>query len=51
MFKYAKQFAEADEIVIAAPYWDLAFPATVRIYFEAITVTGITSNIHLREYL
>ena len=42
MFRYAKQFAQADEIVVAAPYWDLAFPSTVRIYFEAVTVTGIT---------
>ncbi|MEG0376907.1 MAG: NAD(P)H-dependent oxidoreductase [Eubacterium sp.] len=41
LFKYAKQFAEADEIVIAAPYWDLGFPSTVRIYLEAITVTGL----------
>lgn len=42
VFQYAKQFAEADEIVIAAPYWDLAFPSTVRIYLEAVTVTGLT---------
>ena len=28
MFKYAKQFASADAIVIAAPYWDLSFPAS-----------------------
>lgn len=42
IFKYAKQFADADEIVIAAPYWDLSFPSIVKIYLEAITVTGIT---------
>ena len=30
MLKYAKQFAEADTIVIAAPYWDLSFPAMVK---------------------
>ncbi|MBR5484932.1 MAG: NAD(P)H-dependent oxidoreductase [Oscillospiraceae bacterium] len=42
MFKYAKQFAAADTIIIAAPYWDLMFPALLKIYFEAITVTGIT---------
>ena len=44
MFDYAKQFAEADEIVVAAPYWDLLFPAIVRSYFEAICVGGITFN-------
>lgn len=42
LFRYARQFAEADEIVIAAPYWDLSFPSMVKIYFEAVTVTGVT---------
>ena len=42
MFRYAKQFAEAEEIVIAAPYWDLSFPAILKIYIEQITVSGIT---------
>lgn len=42
MFKYANEFAAADEIVIAAPYWDLAFPSFLRIYFEHITITGVT---------
>ena len=42
MFRYARQFAEADQIIISAPYWDLAFPALLRTYFEAITVSGIT---------
>ena len=42
MFAYARQFAAADEIVIAAPYWDLAFPASLRVYFEHVTVTGLT---------
>lgn len=27
MFRYARQFAAADRIVIAAPLWDLSFPA------------------------
>ena len=42
MFCYAKQFANADEIVVAAPFWDLAFPAKLKIYLEQITVSGIT---------
>ena len=42
MFYYAKQFAEADEIVIAAPFWDLSFPAILKAYMEQITVSGIT---------
>ena len=43
MFDYAKQFASADTIVIAAPYWDLSFPASLKTYSENIYVTGIVS--------
>ena len=42
MFKLAKQFATADTIIMAAPYWDLAFPTKVRAYLEETTVSGIT---------
>lgn len=42
MLRLAKQFAEADEIVIAAPFWDLSFPSLLKIYIEQITVSGIT---------
>ena len=42
MFRAARQFAAADTVVLAAPYWDLAFPAKVRAYLEEITVSGIT---------
>ena len=42
MFRFAHQFAAADTIVMAAPYWDLAFPAKVRAYLEEITVSDIT---------
>lgn len=42
MFRFAKQFAAADEIVIAAPFWDLGFPAILKTYLEQITVAGIT---------
>ena len=41
-FRWARQFAQADVIVIAAPYWDLMFPAKVRAYLEEVTVSGIT---------
>lgn len=39
---YAKQFACADIIVISAPYWDLSFPSSLKVYFEAINAIGIT---------
>lgn len=41
MFDLAKQFAAADEIVIGAPYWDLSFPAVLKVYIEHVTVNGI----------
>lgn len=42
VFNHAKKFASAQTIVIAAPYWDLMFPAVVKNYFENITVNGLT---------
>ena len=42
LFAPARAFAAADEIVIAAPYWDLSFPAALKQYFEQINVLGIT---------
>lgn len=42
MFRYAKQFIAADTVVMAAPYWDLSFPAMVKAYMEAVTVQGLT---------
>ena len=42
MFTFANQFAMADTIVIAAPYWDLMFPSILKVYLENITVCGIT---------
>ena len=41
-FDLARQFASAKTIVIAAPYWDLTFPSVLKIYFETITVNGLT---------
>ena len=42
MFDLARQFAEAETIVIAAPYWDLSFPASLKQYLELINVVGIS---------
>ena len=42
MFEPARQFAAADKIVIAAPFWDLCFPAILKIYLERVSVTDIT---------
>ncbi len=42
ILRYARQFVEADVIVMAAPYWDLSFPSMVKNYIEAVTVCGMT---------
>ena len=44
MFALAGQFASADTIVIAAPFWDLSFPAILKTYLENIYVIGIVSE-------
>ena len=41
-YKYAKQFRDADGIVIAAPYWDSSFPASLKNYIEQVCVVGLT---------
>lgn len=41
-FCYAHQFAAADKIVIAAPFWDLSFPALLKVYIENLCVDSIT---------
>lgn len=41
-YRYAMEFAGADEILIGAPYWDCSFPALLKIYLERICVNGIT---------
>lgn len=42
MFDLARDFAEADTVVVAAPYYDLSFPAMLKQYFEQINVVGLT---------
>ena len=48
-FEYAKQFSKADSIVIGAPFWDLSFPAVLKLYFENVTVSGIILSIQKRD--
>lgn len=42
LFDLSKQFAKADLIVIAAPFWDMGIPAKLKIYFENVSVSGLT---------
>ncbi len=42
LLAYARQFSDADCIVLAAPFWDLSFPSVVRVYLEHICANRIT---------
>ena len=50
MFDLARQFAVADTIAIAAPFWDLSFPAMLKQYFEQINAIGITFKYSAEGY-
>lgn len=41
-FRYARQFRDADVILIAAPYYDLSFPSSVKNWVERICNVGLT---------
>lgn len=38
----AREMAQADLVVVGAPYWDLSFPAALKVYLEWSSVLGIT---------
>lgn len=42
VFDLARQFRGADAVVVAAPFWDLSFPAVLRTYIEYISANGLT---------
>ena len=42
VFALARQFRAADAVVVAAPFWDLSFPAALRTYIEYISANGLT---------
>lgn len=44
IFEYARQFSQADTIVISAPFWDLSFPSVLKVYVENIYITGLVSE-------
>ncbi len=44
VFACAKQFAAADAVVFAAPYWDFSFPSMLKIYLELLCAQGVTFN-------
>lgn len=42
MFALARQFRDAEEILVAAPYWDLSFPSLLKVYVEHVSVCDLT---------
>ncbi|MGM9737379.1 MAG: NAD(P)H-dependent oxidoreductase [Candidatus Cryptobacteroides sp.] len=38
----AEKIASADRLVIAAPFWDMSFPAVLKAFFENLSLYGIT---------
>lgn len=44
----ARKIASADRIVIAAPFWDMSFPSALKVFFENMSLFGVTfdSNDH-----
>ena len=39
---WAKKVANADRIVIAAPFWGMSFPAALKNFFELVSIFSIT---------
>ncbi len=50
VFDAAKQFKEADLLVIAAPFWEGTFPAALHTYMEHVCVTGLTFSVEETGY-
>ena len=42
VFGLARQFRAADAVAVAAPFWDLSFPAALRTYIEYVSANGLT---------
>lgn len=41
-FRYAREFAEADRILIGAPFWNLTLPSKLKVYLEWVCMSGVT---------
>ena len=45
LFSYATQFAQADEVLIAAPVWNYGLPAKLHAYLELVCSQGVTFDL------
>ena len=42
VISWAESIREADRIVIAAPFWDMSFPAALKNFFELCSIFDVT---------
>lgn len=45
----AKKIAAADRLVIAAPFWDMSFPSALKVFFENMSLFGVTFDSNDKE--
>ena len=45
----ARKIAAADRIVIAAPFWDMSFPGALKVFFENMSLFGVTFDSNDKE--
>ena len=45
----ARRIAASDRIVIAAPFWDMSFPSALKVFFENMSLYGITFESNEKE--
>lgn len=45
----AKKIAAADRIVIAAPFWDMSYPSALKVFFENMSLFGVTFDTNEKE--
>lgn len=45
----AKKIAASDRIVIAAPFWDMSFPSALKVFFENMSLFGVTFDSNDKE--
>ena len=45
----ARKIAAADRLVIAAPFWDMSFPSALKVFFENMSLFGVTFDSNDKE--
>ena len=45
----AKKLADADRIVIAAPFWDMSFPSALKVFLENMSLFNVTFGSNEKE--